>query len=145
MRPILIAAALTLWLTTPAFCSDSSAKAIIASSRADLAEQQAVLLDLCSEDLRFLVVAAKDKSLEGNVVYLKHILSNNNRGNEIYLYYKPGQQNAVFKLPSQTRVFSQEETMTLRSYYAPTIAYSTQARPMRTSVAQAKLKRKRGL
>jgi mRNA-degrading endonuclease YafQ of YafQ-DinJ toxin-antitoxin module len=136
MTLLLFVAVLVFSLSAPAFCSSPSA-AILARCRAEIAQREAVMMRL-DGDSNFLVVAARDHKLEGTVVQLRHILTNA----DVYLYYKPGQQKAVLRLPPETIVFSQEEIFALKNYYAArraqVVAYSTQARPLSRSGATTK-------
>jgi hypothetical protein len=117
MKTILLAAALTMLLSPAAYSVDGSAEDLIARSRAQLETQDAVLVH--DEVDAYLVVAARDRSLEGTTVYLKHILSGPDGQGQVFLYYKPGAAKAAIKSASGalSADFSQEETWVLRQHF----------------------------
>jgi hypothetical protein len=116
MKTIFLAAALTMLLSPAAYCLETSAEAIIARSRTQLETETAVLFH--DEVDAYIVVAARDRSLEGQIVYLKHILSGPDT-RSAFLYYKPGATNAVIKNLSESASypFSLEESIALRQHF----------------------------
>ncbi len=108
--------ALVLFNSQPAYCEHLSAEQIIERCQAKLDAEEAVLLDL-HEDDQFVVIAARNHKLEGELVKRQHIIGKPGEG-LVYLYYKPGTIAAVLKLPYAVDGFSQEESMTLKRYYA---------------------------
>lgn len=115
MKSILLASALALLPCLPAHCEGLSAEQIIARSRAKSAEQEAVLLSN-HEGLEYVVVAARDRKLEGSVVHLRHIMGRD-KDQRVFLYYKPGSQKPILRLPFAYDEFSIEECITLKQYY----------------------------
>lgn len=107
--------ALVLFSSLPAYCEELSAEQIIERCKSKLDKQEAVLLKI--DDDQFIVIAARNHSLEDEIVTLKHVFGAA-ESERVYLYYKHGSNAAVLKLPFLEDDLSQQEVMTMRRYYA---------------------------
>ncbi len=119
--------ALILFASAPAFGEELKAEPIIERCRIQLVSQEAVLHRIDDND-QFIVIAARNHSLEGEIVTLKHIIGAS-ESERVYLYYKQGSSAPVLKLPYLPDVLSIEEAVTLERYYAAkgkiTISFSS--------------------
>lgn len=114
MRACLLLA-LVLFTAPPAYCEELNAEQIIERCKSKLDQQEAVVLRTDCD--KFIVLAARNHSLEGEIVILKHVLGAA-KEECVYLFYKPGSNRSVIKLPDLGDDLSQQEVMTLRRYYA---------------------------
>ena len=142
-RALLLLAVIPFF-NTPAYGKELKAEPIFERCKAKLASQEAVLHKVDDND-QFVVIAARNPSLEGEIVTLKHIFGAV-ESERVYLYYKPGSRKPVLKLPYLEDDLSQAEDMTIRRYYAAkgkiTISFSNRSQkvfhPKASKKARAK-------
>lgn len=108
--------AMVLTPSQPAFCEELKAEQIIERCKSKLDTEEAVLLNLYSDN-QFIVISARNHKLDGEVVKLEHIIGTSG-ADQHYLYYKTGNTAPVLKLSYSLDTLSQEEAMTLKRYYA---------------------------
>lgn len=108
--------ALVLLSSAPAFGEELKAEQIIERCRSQLVSQEAVIHRI-DDNNHFIVIAARNRSLEGEIVTLKHIIGASD-SERVYLYYRQGSSTPVLKLPYLPDFLSIEEDAALESYYA---------------------------
>jgi hypothetical protein len=108
--------ALVLFSSAPALCVELKAEPIIERCRSQLVSQEAVLQRIDNND-QFIVIAARNHGLEGEIVTLKHIIGASD-SERVYLYYKRGSSVPVLKLPYLPDALSIEEAIAVERYYA---------------------------
>jgi hypothetical protein len=150
MIRLLVLAVLTLWLCPPSFSSDLYEDALMARCRRELGERTAVLVHCVkyfypSEESQFLVVAARDRRLEGMVLECTHVILKNDVWTNVYCRH--GQDTPVLQLPSETFALPLDEELALQKYYAskraPRVAYLPKRGPI-TAVTLRKSNSKTG-
>ena len=114
----LLAALLAIMsLSAPALSAEVKLKQVIARCQAKLATQEAVLLSFDPATEQYLVIAARNKRLEGQIVRRKHIIGKT-EAERTYLYYKDGSRTPDLKLPYLEDELSIEESMAMKQHYA---------------------------
>lgn len=114
--PAFLLLILVLSSFAPAYSEELKAEEIIERCKAKLSTQEAVLHRLVNDD-EFLVIAARNHNLEGEIVKLKHIIGKSD-SDRIYLYYKPNSKTPALKLPLLFDDLTQEEGMAIDLFYA---------------------------
>jgi hypothetical protein len=100
----------------PANGEELKPEQIIARCQSKLTTQEAVLLPVFSTD-QFIVIAARDKKLDGEVVQLKHIIGKE-VGERRFIYCKEKSDTPLLTLPYLHNELSIDETFALKRYYA---------------------------